>query len=668
MAGRRVFAGCAAFAAALLMLALGSISPARAFDLSSLDPFEWFGGSEKGPESSTTALPYKVTFAVNGSDDTKALTRALQDASNLYKLRSNAPPDGDALVRRAIADSEPLTDALWASGYFNARVTIAVAGFPVADERPALAAHHAAETFRNRAPVPITITAETGPLFRIKAVSLVVKGGAAGDPVFADAGKATGLGPGEPATSALIRAGQAKVVDALRSRSYPLARIVAVRPMVDHAALTMEIEIEIDSGRKAGFGEITVTSPQTINPSIVRSYIYLEDGQPYTPKDVADTRKSIAKIPAVGSVRIREAASLDANNNLPLSVDVTERPRHLLGAAARYSTIDGPALKTYWEDRNLFGGAERLRLDAETFLAPRIDGSSLKGFDDLRRSDIGARFSFAFEKPALAGTRNDLVIGGSAVRERIGDNRVGGYTARYFDGTVGIRHRFSDTVSVQAGIEGETGQTSDVLGQVNYTLLGVPLSAKYDSTDNLLDPTQGVRIAASLTPYAALSGRSDGFVQSKLAASTYYAVDEDARYVLAARLGLGSITGSDLADIPSTHRFYAGGSGSVRGYAYRTLSPLSPGGQLIGGRSLIDGSLEARIKVTETIGVVPFIDAGSAFRSTFPDFDQTVALGAGIGFRYYTPIGPIRLDVATPLNPRRGDKPIVVYISVGQAF
>ena len=201
-----------------------------------------------------------------------------------------------------------------------------------------------------------------------------------------------------------------------------------------------------------------------------------------------------------------------------------------------------------------------------------------------------------------------------------------------------------------------------------FRSVGIPLSVKYDSTDNLLDPTRGVRVTASVSPYPTFLGSTIGVVQSKAALSAYYALDEDARYVLAGRVGLGSIAGEELSDIPATRRFYAGGGGSVRGYAYRTLSPLGPDGRITGGRSLFEGSVEARIKLTDTIGVVPFFDAGMAFESAVPNFKQRLQMAAGLGLRYYTAIGPIRLDVAAPLNPRKGDKPVAVYISIGQAF
>ncbi len=648
-----------------------ALTPATAFafDFSSLDVFGWFGGKDKPPEPSSSTLPYAITFDIPDSSLAKTITPSLQDASGLYKLRQDAPPDGDTLIRRAGADFGPLVDALWAMGYFNAEVAISIAGVALPPEQPeSAAAIRAAERLKGQSVVPVTIEVKAGPLFTLRHVSIVEVNRRQEGGLLLDPAKTAGLEPGTPATSVALSAAQVKLVDELRAQSHPLAKVTELRPVVDHAAAVMDVGMTVDPGPWAGFGAVSVSGTEDVDPAVVRSFIYLEPGQPYSPKALADTRKSVATVTALGSVRIREGKALDANGNLPIFVEVTERPKQLIGFSARYSTIDGPAVKTYWEHRNLFGGAEKLRLEGDLFFTPRIDGTEIKKLGDFRRSDIGGRLAFHFEKPALAGSRNDLLVDGQAVRERVGDDRYGGYVARYGDLDAAIRHRFSDTFSVQGGLEYERGRTSDVLGNVDYSLVGLPVALKYDSTDNLLDPTRGVRLTIATTPYLGF-GDAENFLQSKLAASTYYALDENARYVLAARIGFGSVLGAGLADIPSNHRFYAGGSGSVRGYDYRSLSPLSASGQLIGGRSLLDGSLEARIKITDTIGIVPFLDGGGAFRSSYPDFDETLHYAAGIGLRYYTAIGPIRIDVATPLNPRpHGDKPVALYISIGQAF
>jgi translocation and assembly module TamA len=400
----------------------------------------------------------------------------------------------------------------------------------------------------------------------------------------------------------------------------------------------------------------------------VRSFIYLEPGDPYSPDALADTRKSVATIQALSSVRIREAEALDENGRLPIFVEVTERAPRVVGFSARYSTIDGPAFRTYWEHRNLFGGAERLRLEADLFLVPRNDGTQIKRVGDLEWSDLGGRFRASFLKPALGGTRNDFLLDGRVERDRTGGDRFGGYTSRLVDGTAFIRHRFTSTFSAQAGLQVQKGQTSDVLGQIDYLVVGTPASVTYDSTDRPLDPTRGVRINASVSPYPEFLGSTVGMVVSEATASTYYALDEDARYILAGRIGLGSIAGAELDEIPANFRFFAGGGGSVRGFRYRSLGPTGPFGFVVGGRSLLEASLEARIKITDTIGIVPFVDAGGAFESSYPDFKEKVRVSAGLGLRYYTAIGPIRLDIAAPLDRRPGDKPVSLYVSIGQAF
>lgn len=661
------------FARAALILLCAGVGSAwsgsvLAFDFSSLDVFGLFGSKEEAPQPNRNSLPYAVTFEVAGED--KDLTQALRDASETYKLRQDPPPTGDALARRVDADLPHLVDALWGAGRYNARVDVTIAGAPLALGGAGIAAaSRAAETYRGKAAVPIKVRAEPGPLFRLRDIRVVnAQTGAAFRPEELPQ-RVIALAPGDPARAADLRAAQARMIDHFRAQSRPLAKAKALSPVVDHPSAAMDVTFVLDPGPVAGIGEIAVSGTKTVDPAVVRSFIYLEPGDPYSPKALADTRKSVSEIEALGSVRIREADALDAEDGLPIFVDVTERAPRLVGFSARYSTLDGPALRTYFAHRNLFGGAERLRLEADVFLAPRINGTKIKGIDDLEPSDIGYRFSASFLKPALGGTRNDLLVDGVVARERFGNNRIGGYTSRSATATAAIRHRFTDTISVQAGVEVEKGQSSDVLGKVDYFIAGTPVSAKYDSTDSLLDPTRGIRATASVTPYPSFLGSTVSFVQSRATASTYFALDESARTVLAGRVGFGSITGADLPDIPSNRRFYAGGGGSVRGFDFRSLSPRGPFNQVIGGRSLIEGSVEARIKVTDTIGVVPFVDAGNAFLSSVPDFKtERVRVSTGLGLRYYTGIGPIRLDVAVPVDRKRGESRYGVYVSIGQAF
>jgi translocation and assembly module TamA len=634
----------------------------------SASAFDFFGfwGDDAPPPVSQTAIAYKVSIDVAGGDS--GLVNAVKDASSLYKLRQDAPPDGDSLARRAMRDFSPIVDALWGAGYYDAKVMIAIdqASLEIgATDTSAFA--KAAEAYRNAKAAPIRIAVDPGPLFTLRSVRVV--DAASGLAYTRDElpQKVIGLKPGDPAAASDIRAAMARIVDYVRAQGHPLVKVQAPSPIVDHVAHIMDLTLAVAPGPRATLSEATIVGPQHFDPLVARSFLYLEPGDPYSPKALADARTSIRNIPAVGSVRVTEADHLDAQGQLPYQVEVVDRAEHAIGASAAYSTIDGPNGQLYWEDRNLFGGAERLRLEGDLLYAPPNDGL-VNQYGHFGLADLGWRVSASFLKPALGGTRNDLLV--DALDEHASTNTLNyiGYTVSDVDATAAIRHRFTDAFSIQIGIEGQTGVATDVLGKVDYTIIGVPIAAVYDTTDSKLDPTRGVRVGATLAAYPTFLGSTLDLFEAKGHMSTYYSLDEDSRYVLAGRVAAGSLTGSSLDDIPANLRFYSGGGGSVRGYAYDSLGPLGPNNSVIGGRSLFEASAEVRIKVTDTIGVVPFFDAGNAFAANFPDFKDPLQMAAGLGLRYYTAIGPIRVDIATPINRRSGDKPVAVYVSVGQAF
>jgi len=633
---------------------------ARAFDF-----FGLFGSDESAPAVSRNAISYAVTIEVAGGDG--SIKSAVMDASSLYRLRKDAPPDGEALARRAAADFGLLIDALWGAGYYDATVTISLNGASLTIASSDLAAFaRAAEAYRNRAPAPIVINVAPGPLFKLRSIGVVNSAGAPFAPEELPP-RIVGLKPGDPAAAADLRAAQARLVDYFRSRGRPLAKVQSIAPVVDHAAHTMDVTFTMDLGPVATFGEATMVGPSNFDPAIARSFLYIEPGDPYSPRALADARTSIGQIPAVGGVRITEAGALDAYGRLPYTIDVEDRLPYAFGVSAKYSTTNGPAGQVYWEDRNVFGGAERLRLQADLFYAPPWYVSS-RTIQNFSIHDLGGRISASFLKPALWGTRNDLLI--DALGERVSTAGAGfiGYEAEDEGGTIALRHRFSPYFSVQAGVQGQTGNATDSLGTVDYTLIGVPVSLVYDDTDNKLDPTRGFRVIASAAGFPSFLGSSLSLAQAKARATAYYSIDPDSRFVLAGRLGLGAMGGPALPDIPANWRFYAGGGGSVRGYAYNSLGPRGPWGAVLGGRSLFEASAELRIKVTDTIGVVPFFDAGNAFTSGFPDFSGRLYEAAGLGLRYFTAIGPIRLDVAFPFQRPAGTAPVAVYVSIGQAF
>jgi translocation and assembly module TamA len=630
--------------------------------------FDFFGlwsSEDSAPPVSPSAISYSVAIDVAGDD--RGIRNSVTDASSLYKLRKDAPPDGEALARRAESDFGPVIDALWGVGYYNATVTISLdaASLTIASSDVAAFAR-AAESYRNRAVAPVTIKVDPGPLFRLRSIRVV---NAAGIEFSQDElpPRIVGLKPGDPAVASDLRAAGARIIDWFRNQGRPLAKVQSIAPTVDHAAQVMDVIVTADPGPVAPFGEATMTGPESFDPGIARSFLYIQPGDPYSPRAVQDARTSIRQIPAVGGVRITEGTALDAYGRLPYQIDVEDRLPYAVGGAVQYSTTNGPAGQVYWEDRNVFGGAEQLRLQADIFYAPPWYVTS-PNVQSYSIHDLGGRLSASFLKPALWDTRNDLLI--NALAERMSTAGAGffGYQAEDVDTTVALRHRFSQYFSFQAGLEGQTGSATDVLGKVDYTLVGVPLSVTYDSTDSKLNPTSGFRVTASAAGFPTFLGSSLDLVQAKVRASAYYALDADQRFVLAGRIGLGAMGGPALDEIPANWLFYAGGGGSVRGYAFNSLGPTGIFDAVIGGRSLFEASAELRVRVTDTIGIVPFFDAGNAFASTFPDFNEPLFSSVGLGLRYFTAVGPIRLDVAFPLERHAGNGPVAVYVSIGQAF
>ena len=638
---------------------LAGVEGARAFDF-----FGLFGSRDSPPPVSSAAVSYTVAIDVAGGDG--AIRNAVTDASSLYKLRKDAPPDGYALALRARTDFGLIIDALWGLGYYDATVAILLdqASMTIVSPDPTAFAR-VADGYRNRAVAPVTIKVDPGTLFRLGSIRVV---NGAGE-VFSDAelpARVVGLKPGDPAAASALRAADARIVDWFRKQGRPLAKILSIAPVVDHATDTMDVTFFAAPGPVAPFGEATLVGPGDFPQSVARSFLYIEPGDPYSPRAVADARNSLREIPAVGGARIVEGKTLDAYGRLPYEVDIEDRLPYAIGASAQYSTYNGPAGQVYWEDRNLFGGGEMLRLEGDLFYAPPWYVTSTS-IHDFSINDLGGRVKASFMKPALWGTRNDFLL--DALGEKVSTSGVGfvGYQAEDADVQAALRHRFGQYSWIQAGIEGQTGVATDSLGRVDYTLVGVPVSANYDSTDSKLDPTTGVRLNATVASFGEFLGSSLNLSQMRARASAYYSLDPDSRFVLAGRVALGGEVGPALDEIPANWRFYAGGGGSVRGYAWESLGPRTIFG-VVGGRSLFEASAEMRIKITDTIGIVPFFDAGNAFAANFPNFGMPLYTAAGVGFRYYTAIGPIRVDVAFPFQRVPGNGPVAVYVSIGQAF
>ena len=289
-------------------------------------------------------------------------------------------------------------------------------------------------------------------------------------------------------------------------------------------------------------------------------------------------------------------------------------------------------------------------------------GETLRG--DLYLSEITQELSARFVKPDVFTRHQSFKAEADLKREN-----TDAYTAESARLYTGIDRRWGNNWTLGGGVFFEFSSIEENGDTDSFAYFGAPFTASFDNTDDLLDPSRGIRFGATLTPHFGLNAVSSNFVTTELRGSTYYSVLDNKRLILALRGKVGSLVGDSTADIPAVKRFYSGGGGSVRGYEYQLVGPLDANNDPSGGRSVIEVGAEARIRITDTIGIVPFIEGGNVYEEMAPDFSGEFQWAAGLGARYYTPFGPVRLDVGVPLNPRSNvDDSFQFYISIGQAF
>ncbi len=572
-------------------------------------------------------LPYRaeITGAKGGLAD------LLAKVSNLKTLEQRPPASAEALRRRAEGDLARLADAAHSLGYWSARIAYTID----ATAKPAV----------------VRVTVEPGPLYHVARVTVL---GPSGQPLALPPGAPPPtLKPGDPALAAPVVAAEAALVAAFANNGHPFAKAIDRRVVIDSDAHTMTVTYRLDPGPFRHFGPVTVHGLERLDPRYVEGRVRWRRGADYDARKVTETRQALLESGLFSTVEITPAANPASPDEVPMTIAATERLRRTVGVGIGYNTSQGVGANAFWENRNLFGHAEYLKLQAAV-------GQQT---DD---------FVATFRRPDFLATDQNFLT-----TAQVTDNTPVAYDSRQALVSPGIERHFGRFLTLGIAVEAiradaEELAFANILSTAqrtqNYTLFGVPAYLKLDMTDNLLNPTQGWRAQLSVTPAHTISSPNLTFVTNLVSASAYWPVVSGDRAVLAGQAAFASLDGAPLAELPADQKIYAGGGGSIRPYGYQMAGPLDSNNIPIGGKSSVVVNLEARIKVTPTIGVVPFFDAGSYYETSVPQIGRGLLYGVGLGLRYYTPFGPLRLDLATPLRRRSGDAPIQVYISLGQAF
>lgn len=598
------------------------------------------------PTAEERVLPYSLEIVPTGDE---GLDEAIAGASQLGRLRELAPTDAFGLVGRALGDLGRLDAALRSEGYYAGRARIEIAGLPLPGT-PDLAERLA----RVEAPVPVRILVEPGPRYRITSVAVRPATPAAAAAVAAVVAEPFGLAPGDPATAAAVLDAGETLLDRLRRAGHPFPADVERTVIVDHRDRGMEVEFVLAPGPRSRF------APPRVVGQVRTDTVFLERlagriaGQPYSPERIERVRRDLRTLGVFAAVRARPAERLDAAGTLPVTFEVEERPPRAVGFSLAYETDFGPTGRIYWEHRNLLGGAERLRLEADVYRLETGRGGA---------DDFGFRIGGSLRSPFLYGRDLTLTADGFALRDRLR-----AYDRDVVIASLLLERQLTDRLAVLGGPLAEFGRVGREDDMRPVQLLGATLGVRWDGTDSLLDPRRGWRVAFTATPAYELR-EAIVFARLRLTASAYWDVTGDGGSVIALRGALGSVAGAERDRLPLDQRFYAGGGGSVRGYTYQAIGPRDATGRPVGGASLVEGSIELRQRLWGELGGVLFLDAGTVGRDPLlPDLGG-LRFGAGVGLRYRTVIGPIRADVAVPLNRGAGEsRGYGFYLGIGQAF
>lgn len=561
------------------------------------------------------------TVSIEGVADSEIRT-ILLDVSETHALRERKPASAALLRRRANEDEPRLRDALHSYGYYSVAIRTQV------------------ET--KTQPAAVVFHVETGPQYTLGAVEARYVADAASQAPPLPTRDALGLPSGAPARARAVIDAESRILAPLRRLGFPFPAIANRDAAVDHTSHTLVVTYTVDPGPYTRFGETEFIGLEHVRQGYMEGKLPWREGDPYNIDHVNAARVRFADMGVFATVQVTTAKSVAPDGALPITVAVEEGLPRTIAGGLTFQTDEGAGVLGSWEHRNLTGRADRLEIETKfTGIGLRFDTEYT--LDDFRRPDQRLKLRFLALQEDLDAYDSQSVLTEALVERDL--------TPRW---TIG------------GGLRLKTAAVEQLDEETSYAFLATPVLTRWDATDDALEPTRGGRFLAEFSPYLGTGDAGALFFKTQLTYRHYVSVTD--RLILAGRVTFGSVFGADLDEVPVDERFYSGGGSSVRGYEYRTVSPLVDD-EPVGGRSQLEVSLEARQRLTEAIGLVLFVDGGSAFEDVYPEPGADMQWGAGLGVRIYTPAGPFRLDVAVPLNKRDGiDDDFHLYASFGHTF
>jgi translocation and assembly module TamA len=575
----------------------------------------------------------RLDFAVNGAS--AALEKELRFASILLAAQKAGRFDAQDLFADARAEYAGLLGALYASGHYSPVIHVLIDGREVAGIAPLDAPARIGR---------IEVQVDPGPVFAFSRAVVA--------PLAAGTVLPKGFAAGAVAESGAVVAAVGAAVDGWRDAGHAKAAAGAQNLVADHGAATLSAEVAILPGPRLRFGPLVVQGHARMREARVLEIAGLPVGQVYSPAEVERAAARLRRSGVFKSVALVEDDAITAPDLLGVTARLVEEKTRRYSFGAEIASFDGLMVNGTWLHRNLFGGAERLTLNGEI----RNIGVQTGGID----YGLGVRL----DRPATFTP--DTTLGFGADYEHLDE---ADFVSDGFAMTLGLTHVFSDRLTARAGLGYAYSDVTDASGSAVFQSLSLPVGVTWDKRDSKTDATQGVFLEAEAKPFLGF-GITDSGVRLTGDLRGYRAVGE--RVVFAGRVQAGAIFGASLAGSPRDDLFYSGGGGTVRGQPYQSLGVYVLQDALLnpfktGGTYFVAGSVEARLKVSDTIGVVGFLDVGQVDADGLFTGAGNWHAGAGLGVRYATGVGPIRFDLALPVGGATGDG-VQIYLGLGQAF
>ncbi|MEM1362763.1 MAG: autotransporter assembly complex family protein [Pseudomonadota bacterium] len=584
-------------------------------------------------------------------EEQKALQTRLEAASLTQQAIDEDVTNIQDLIGAARAEYARMLAVLYEQGYYGPAISVQLNNVEVTE----------IDVFNPPSSVnSVVISVTPGPLFEFGDTNVDPRApGATENPIV------EGFARGEPALAPLVGSAANAGVSEWREEGHAKARVEDEVIIADHRVSELDVDITLEPGRKLTFGQVSITPGSEVSDRRLRQIMGFPTGEVYSPEALRTVGVRLRRSGVFSTVSLAEAEEPNEDGSLDYTLTLIDEKKRRIGTSADYSTLDGLTVGAFWMHRNVFGGGERFRLDG-----------AVEGLDNTNGEGITYRLEGRLTRPGTFGPDNSVYAFFLAERPDEDD-----YTETSLAFGAGISRHFSDRLYGETALGLRYSEATDVYtfrdavesGEPErnavFSHVILPSRLEWDLRNDPGDPTNGAYFNTRVEPFIGLDD-SDSGARFYLDARGYLGFGARKGLVLAGRTQIGSIVGSAIDNTPPSFLFYSGGGNTVRGQAFQSLGvPVGDFGQS-GGRSFLGASGEIRTKVSKALGLVAFYDYGYVGADSLPGEDGDFHAGAGFGVRYATPIGPIRVDLATPVagDTRDPYESVELYIGVGQAF